>query len=177
MSEVVKILPHYTYEDYIHWEGRWEIIQGTAFAMSPLPRPLHQAVSGRIHAELLRQLQNTTCDCEVYQPIDYKISEDTVVNPDVLIVCQPITKAFLDFAPALIVEILSPSTRLKDRYTKYDLYRGAGVQYYMIVDADTRTVKIFKLTNQDEYQLIDNQAELDMGQDCKILLDIDSFWV
>ncbi|WP_301924323.1 hypothetical protein [Ferruginibacter sp.] len=37
MSSAVKILPHYTYEDHCQWEGRWEIIEGIPFAMSPAP--------------------------------------------------------------------------------------------------------------------------------------------
>ncbi|HSV11108.1 MAG TPA: hypothetical protein VLI68_10085 [Hanamia sp.] len=33
----VKLLPHYTYEDYCHWEGRWEVIDGIPYAMIPAP--------------------------------------------------------------------------------------------------------------------------------------------
>jgi hypothetical protein len=33
----VKLLPHYTYEDYCHWEGRWEVIDGISYAMIPAP--------------------------------------------------------------------------------------------------------------------------------------------
>lgn len=50
------------------------------------------------------------------------MEEDTVVQPDVLIVCKPITKNFLDFPANLVVEILSPSTVLKDRNSKILLY-------------------------------------------------------
>ena len=42
MSSVIKILPYYTYEDYCHWEGRWELIDGIPYAMSPAPNPIHQ---------------------------------------------------------------------------------------------------------------------------------------
>ncbi|HJY21679.1 MAG TPA: hypothetical protein VJ279_02270 [Hanamia sp.] len=31
----VKIQPYYTYKDYCAWEGRWELIDGIPFAMSP----------------------------------------------------------------------------------------------------------------------------------------------
>ncbi len=37
-----KILPYYTYEDYLRWEGQWEVIEGIPYAMSPMPRPEHQ---------------------------------------------------------------------------------------------------------------------------------------
>ena len=39
MGLVQKILPHYTYEDYTIWEGRWELIDGFPIAMSPSPVP------------------------------------------------------------------------------------------------------------------------------------------
>jgi Uma2 family endonuclease len=117
-----KILPHYTYADYLLWKGQWELIDGIPYAMSPMPRPEHQRIAGNLHAELRSALKESKCDCTVYQPIDYKIEEDTVLNPDLLIVCKPITKQFLDFAPEVVVEILSPSTALKDRHTKYEIY-------------------------------------------------------
>jgi len=41
-------LPHYTYEDYSNWEGRWELIQGIPYAMSPSPSYTHQRISQKI---------------------------------------------------------------------------------------------------------------------------------
>ena len=37
MSIAGKYRPHYTYEDYLLWEGRWELIEGMPYAMSPTP--------------------------------------------------------------------------------------------------------------------------------------------
>lgn len=37
MSIAYKILPHYSYSDYLHWKGNWEIIEGIAYAMSHEP--------------------------------------------------------------------------------------------------------------------------------------------
>ena len=47
----IKLLPHYTYEDYCNWEGRWELIDGIPFAMSPAPTPRHQWLIANIIAE------------------------------------------------------------------------------------------------------------------------------
>ena len=41
-------LPHYVYEDYLRWEGRWELIEGIAYAMSPAPAVAHQKASQKI---------------------------------------------------------------------------------------------------------------------------------
>lgn len=37
-----KIIPTYTYNDWVHWEGKWELVEGSPIAMSPTPAPLHQ---------------------------------------------------------------------------------------------------------------------------------------
>lgn len=141
-----KILPHYTYEDYCRWEGQWELIEGIPYAMSPMPRPDHQAVAVNLATEFRHALKAGKCSCKVYQPIDYKVENDTVLNPDLLIVCKPIVKQFLDFAPDLVVEILSPATALKDRHTKYEIYQQQQIRYYIIVDIDNRNVEVFELT-------------------------------
>ncbi len=151
MSKAYKILPHYTYADYIKWEGNWELIEGIPHAMSPMPRPEHQAVAGNLHAEMRASIKSSGCNCTVYQPIDYKVAEDTVLNPDLLIVCQPIIKTFLDFAPELVVEILSPATALKDRHTKFEIYRQQGILYYLMVDVDEKKVEVYHLNNEQQY--------------------------
>src|SRR5436305_12741794 len=96
MGNAVKILPHYTYEDYEQWEGRWELIDGVPYAMSPLPVPKHQRIAVGISAEFSAALKKCK-RCTVYQPLDYKIKEDTIIQPDMLIVCEPISQKYLDF--------------------------------------------------------------------------------
>lgn len=145
--DAVKILPHYTYDDYLHWEGKWEVIDGIPYAMSPAPVPNHQKVSAKLSAEFINQLKHCQ-KCQVYQPIDYVISEDTILQPDILIVCGEIKKKFLDFALALVVEILSPSTALKDRHTKFALYQSQGIRYYVIVDPDTKEAEVYEMDNK-----------------------------
>ena len=83
---------------------------------------------------------------KLYPSIDWKVEEDTVVKPDLLIVCQKIEKDFLDFPPVLIVEILSASTASKDRGEKMELYQSQQVKYYIIVDAQFKKVEIYQFT-------------------------------
>ena len=99
----VKILPNYTYEDYCQWEGRWEVIEGIPYAMTPMPSPKLQSIASRLSNIFIEAIEASNCNCTVYQPIDVKIAENTIVNPDILIVCKPIKKQFLDFPPELVV--------------------------------------------------------------------------
>ena len=77
--EALRILPSYTYEDYVQWEGRWELIEGIPFAMSPAPKAKNQRIASAISAEFYFALKKCK-DCFVYDPLDYKISEETVLQ-------------------------------------------------------------------------------------------------
>jgi len=173
-----RFLPSYTYDDYVHWKGRWEIIDGLAYAMSPMPSPDHQKMAS-VPNEILRiGIRNSSCqNCEVYQPIDVKISKNTVVNPDLLIIGNDIKGQFLDFPPELVVEILSPSTRLKDLHTKYELYQDFGIKYYLIVDLENKSLMMNERNAEGKYQNIELLAPIHLHEDCTIRLNLENVWI
>lgn len=109
MSNAAQILPHYTYDEWVRWEGKWELIRGIPYAMSPAPLPKHQRIAGNLFTEFRLPLKVRN-KCTAYQPIDYRVTDDTILQPDMLVVCGEITKQYLDFPPALVVEVLSPAT-------------------------------------------------------------------
>ncbi len=181
MSALVNILPHYTYEDYRLWEGRWEIIDGIPYAMSPAPSMRHQWISSNIKGELRNALKLTACnECRVYDFIDVKITEDTVVQPDASVVCGETPKLFLDFPPVIAVEVLSPSTQIKDRNAKFDRYQKFGVKYYMMVDVDANQVEIYYLADGENYsrQSPDNANcfSFHLNDRCDITLSLNKIW-
>ena len=176
----IKLLPYYTYKDYCNWEGRWELIGGIPFAMSPAPSPRHQWLMANIISELRNAIKKAKCKhCKVYDFIDVKIEEDTVLQPDCSIVCKPITKKFLDFPASLVVEILSPATALKDRHTKFPLYEKFGIKYYIIVDEDKELVEIYVL-NGKQYVLTSHSPfkpfAFIFSGDCKINVLLKNIW-
>ncbi len=165
-----KIIPHYTYEDWLHWEGKWELIEGHPIAMKPSPVPDHQRASAKIISRFETALEAIGCNkCHVYNFLDYKIEEDLILIPDVLIICGEIKKKFLDFPPALVVEILSPSTALRDRHTKFECYQQQGIRYYLIVDVVKKKLDIYKLV-EGVYQLAkaDTAPQFDLSDTCSI---------
>lgn len=168
-----KDLPHYTYEDYVQWEGRWELIRGIPYAMVPAPVVKHQRICRNIIlylGELLKDCQK----CEVLLPLDWPIADDTVVQPDVLVVCgDNIGVVKLEKTPVMIFEILSPSTARKDRVLKYQLYENAGVKYYCIVDPETNSAEVFVLQKElyrqaEEFKT--GKMVFDLGP-CRVELD------
>jgi Uma2 family endonuclease len=180
LMNAVKFLPYYTYEDYCNWEGRWELIVGIPFAMSPAPTPRHQWLIANIIFEFKAAIKKANCkNCKVYDFIDVKIEDDTILQPDCSIVCKPINKKFLDFPPALVVEILSPATALKDRHAKFSLYEKFGIEYYIIVDQEKDKVEIYFL-DHSKY-ILQNDAEKNLftfylDDNCKIRINLKNFW-
>ena len=180
MNAAVKILPHYTYEDYCNWEGRWELIDGIPFAMSPAPIPRHQMIGGNVIYELKKAIKKSGCKhCKVYEFIDVKIAEDTIIQPDVSVVCKPITKNFLDFPATLVVEILSPATAIKDRNSKFFLYQKMGIKYFLIIDIDNTSIEIYTLENQ-QYKLTtysgDASFPVSLEDDFVIDVELNNIW-
>ncbi len=176
----VKLLPYYTYKDYCNWEGRWELIEGIPFAMSPAPTPRHQWLIANIIFELKTSLKNAKCShCKVYDFIDVKVEEDTILQPDCLVVCNPINKKFLDFPPALVVEILSPATALKDRHTKFSLYEKFGIRYYIIIDEEKNKAEIYHLENSKyvfQKSTQKNAVTFTLTDECSINVALKNIW-
>ena len=146
----------YTFADYLTWDedDHIELIYGYPYMMSP-PLRIHQKISGALFAQLHNYLEGKTC--EVYPaPFGVRLFEEatdrpedvnTVVEPDLVVVCDPgkLDDYGCKGAPDLVIEILSPSTRRHDRVVKLDLYQRAGVREYWIVNPDEQTVQVMVL--------------------------------
>ncbi|MEA3523724.1 MAG: Uma2 family endonuclease [Campylobacterota bacterium] len=159
---VLKIedLPSYTYDDYKNWEKEWEIIYGIAYAMSPAPMIKHQNISSKISWEL-QNIFNNCKKCQVLMPVDWKISDDTIVQPDNSVICHaPTHEAYITKAPEIIFEILSKSTAKKDKELKYRLYEQEGVSYYIIVDPDEEIAKVYVLKDGRYIKVCDASDEV-----------------
>jgi Uma2 family endonuclease len=165
--------PHYTYKDYEKWEGDWELIRGIPYAMSPAPNRHHQRFGSRFVTAFSNALNNSNsnCSCDVLYETDWVVSEDTVVRPDVMVVCEKLNDDFITIPPSLILEILSPATILKDRNTKFNLYQAYGVRYYLIADLGKKLVETFQLRN-NSYQEVKDQNEFNLIKDCTVSFSV-----
>ena len=141
-------LGSYTWDDYRAMDDgeRWEVIGGELVAMSPAPATRHQQVVGELFGELRTHFAGKRCQPFV-APIDIKLSEQDIVQPDVVIVCDPdqIQRTHIEGPPSLAVEILSPSTASYDRGRKLDLYARSGVKEVWLVTPYPHLIEIFLL--------------------------------
>lgn len=176
----------YTFADVLTWNDveRVEIIGGEVYLMSPPPIREHQRISGEIFAQIHAYLKGK--QCEVYaapfavrpfeQDGDTPEDVDTMVEPDITVVCDPskLDKHGCKGAPDMVVEILSPSSRRHDRLVKLGVYQRAGVKEYWIVDPDSKSVQVLTLTNglllpHEDYGRED-LAKVNVLEDCVINL-------
>jgi Uma2 family endonuclease len=136
-------LPEYTYEDYQRWKGDWELIKGIPYAMGPAPVKRHQMLVGYIFSELLAHPGDCP-DCEVLIDEDWKLNSETVLKPDVSVVCGDDNPNYITKTPEIIFEVLSPSTAKRDEGLKFELYEEEGVKYYTLVYPDDLVAKVYK---------------------------------
>ena len=136
------------WSDYVTWndDKRWEIVGGEAFDMSPAPGVEHQRAVLRLSADLHRHFAGKRCEVFV-SPVDVKLSENDVVQPDVVVVCErsQVKPTHIEGAPSLVVEVLSPSTEMHDRLRKMALYARTGVKEVWLVVPRAALVEIFVL--------------------------------
>lgn len=148
MSSAEKYRPYYTYQDYLGWEGRWELIDGLPYAMSPSPNTRHQLIVSRAHFIFNLAIKSNKCrKCKVIDFTDWKITDDIVLQPDIILTCLLKHGNFIDTPPDLIVEVLSPSTAMKDRREKFEIYQKQGVKYYIIIDPAFNKIEVFQVNN------------------------------
>ena len=166
-------IEHYTYEDYKHWEGDWELINGFPYAMAPAPIKKHQLISLKIATQFETQLEDCPY-CDVLIEEDYKISEDTILKPDISVVCKDLNPNFISKAPEIIVEVISPSTAKRDEELKFSIYEKEKVKYYILVYPDELKAKIFIL-KEDKFSKMGDFFEetIEFDTSCgKIKLDL-----
>ncbi len=149
---------HYTYADYLTWpdDARYELIDGEAFLMAPAPLIEHQEVAGEVFRQLANQLDGKACRPYI-APVDVRLPRndeadaaiDTVVQPDVLVVCDPskIDRRGVRGAPDWVLEVLSPSTAAHDQIAKRRTYERAGVREYWLAHPGDRTLTVYVLDN------------------------------
>ncbi|WP_162419492.1 Uma2 family endonuclease [Cyclobacterium roseum] len=147
---------HYSYADYLSWQldEMVELIKGKVFRQAAAPRRIHQEVSMILANRFYEFLKEKTC--KVYPaPFDVRLPVvsrrhediDTVVQPDLCVVCDPekLDELGCVGAPDLIVEILSPGNNKKEIQLKYEVYEASGVKEYWVVHPDERTLLIYTL--------------------------------
>ena len=173
----------YTLADALAWDeqDRIELIDGYPVMMVPPTRAHQEAVTA-----LVGQLYDYPKGkkCKVYaapfavRPFerdgDRPEDVDTLVEPDVSVVCDPskLDDVGCKGAPDLVMEILSPSTQRHDKLTKFNLYQRAGIREYWIVDPASKSVQVFVLEDGHyaaaDFGMAGDRLKVNVLEDCTI---------
>ena len=169
----------YTYADYLTWDDdkRYELIDGVPYLMSA-PTVQHQRILGRLFLKIGNFLDGKSCEVFL-APFDVRLnadtSDDTVVQPDIVIICDEsiMMKTGCISAPDMVIEVLSPSTSMRDRALKLELYQRTGVREYWIVDPEEKFLHTHILDNGRYYircYTENETASVHILEDCEINL-------
>jgi Uma2 family endonuclease len=149
---------HHTYADYRSWpeEVRYELLDGTAYLMSPAPSRQHQELLGELFYQVRLGLEGKPCRAYI-APFDVRLPKgaeadeqvDTVVQPDLLVVCDrgKLDEGGMRGAPDWVVEVLSPATAAHDQTVKLAAYERARVPEVWLVHPVDRVLTIYRLEN------------------------------
>ncbi len=148
---------YHTYADYLVWSRTFgdEVIDGTAYVREPPSATWsHQEIVGEIYRQAANALLGKTGRALI-APLDVRLPKaneedgkvDTVVQPDVFIVCdlKKLDARGARGAPDWLAEVLSPSTARYDRNVKVPVYERAGVREVWLIHPTDRTLTRYTL--------------------------------
>ena len=140
-------VPRYTAEEVRHFPDdrlRYEVIRGELF-VTPAPGRPHQRAVRELCSALHAYVVEHGLGEALPAPFEVEFTEDSAVQPDVLVTLESpgeqLTLQRLYGPPALVVEVVSYSSKRTDRLQKRQLYQEQGVPEYWIVDTDARQVE------------------------------------
>ncbi|MBQ9487031.1 MAG: Uma2 family endonuclease [Selenomonadaceae bacterium] len=159
--------------DAIYYKS-YETIGGEKFMAAAAANPLH----GRLLFKLARVLDDYTFDHKngyvFTDNVDVYLPDGNLFRPDLTVVTKETAgiinwKKAIFGVPDMVVEVLSPSTRVRDLTVKKDAYESNGVKEYWIVDPYMKSVDVYIL--QDGKYKLDGSYTKFSDYDWKNLSD------
>ena len=123
---------------------RHEIIDGVHY-VTPSPEISHQLVVGELYVLLRAYVKRDMLGWPVLAPYDVDLADDTIVEPDIVVMPRvgsgPPRAGTPGLIPLLAIEVISPSSVSRDRVLKRRRYQRARIAEYWIVDPDSRLIE------------------------------------
>jgi len=138
----------------------YEILDGELY-VTPAPSPMHQRVSKRLQRQLEAYFEARGLGEVFDAPIDLILTLHDVVQPDLVVVTDAarVSARGIEGPPTLVVEVLSPSTRDRDRGVKGRRYAALGVPHYWLVDFDAPRLECFRLDGTAYVPSVEGQGD------------------
>src|SRR5438045_4388786 len=130
---------------------RYEVIDGQLY-VTPPPILEHQGASIVLAGYIWPYVRERQLGRVYTAPAGVVLDDENGVQPDMVYVSRErlhiLSRRGIEGAPDLVVEILLPSTRARDRGIKLRRYAASGVAHYWIVDPRTRALEAYRLTER-----------------------------
>jgi Uma2 family endonuclease len=135
---------------------RYEVIDGELF-VTPPPIWKHQRGLSKLHIRLGVWIYGNNLGEIVTAPVGVVLDENNGLQPDLVYISRErlsiIHERGVEGAPDLVVEVLSPSTRARDKGIKMRRYAAAGVSHYWLLDPKTESLEAYRLAGQG-YEMV-----------------------
>ena len=138
-----------TYQDYLNLpesDDRYELIDGELW-MAPTPTPEHQIFLYYLTKLVEEFATKHELGRVIMSPQDVVLADNVVLQPDMMFISSERLNIirwgqYVQGAPELVAEVLSPSTAQLDRTIKRERYARFGVREYWIADISARTIEV-----------------------------------
>jgi Uma2 family endonuclease len=150
-----KVEKRWTLEEWLKLpEGPpfYELEDGRLIEM-PSPRMEHQRLVGRLYNILDRWVEEQDLGT-VVMAVDVALPKGRGYIPDLTFIRRDREGELIGEdgkihgAPELVVEVVSPSTKVRDRYKKMQGYFEAGVEWVWLIDSEDLTAEEFHRTEE-----------------------------
>lgn len=140
--------------------NRWELVDGEVL-VTPSPTTRHQRIVKRLFEQLAVHFEGGSLGEVFFAPLDVILSSHDVIVPDLAVVTDlaTVSERGIEGPPAIVVEVLSPSSVERDRDLKAKRYAALGVDHYWIVDPKARRVECYRRRDASYERVVDAEQD------------------
>lgn len=163
MTTTIDATSGMTFEEFLRLEGHYEYVNGKAIEMSPISEE-HSDISCFVGAILRLFAEQGRGGRVLGDPYVMKpVAAEPGRAPDVMFVgsehLDRIKPTHLEGPADLVVEVVSPESRVRDRGDKFYEYEQAGVREYWIIDSDRKRAEFYRLGGDGAYEAAQPTAD------------------
>jgi len=134
----------------------YEIIEGEMIQKSA-PTPMHQRICRKVMVILDKFINEKKAGEVLQSPIDVYLDDYNKPQPDLVYISNEnkeiVTGNGIIGIPDLIIEVISPSSIIRDRIEKRNLYEKKGVKEFWLIDPEYKAIEIYTIQN-NRYELL-----------------------
>jgi Uma2 family endonuclease len=158
MSAAVASVPFLPYDEFLRaYDGvHAEWVDGTVVPMTPVT-PRHQRVANFLTLLFQVYCEERDAGSVLSAPVQMKLAR-SAREPDVMVLLPEhaarITEAYVDGPADLVVEVVSPESRTRDRVEKLREYEQAGVREYWLIDPARQQADVYRLSDGGRFEAV-----------------------